>query len=268
MFIGAKVRISNVYAKNMMLMLVFWECKKNVIIALMNAIRSLSKALLHLVYPRVCAQCGWDLYEDEETLCLKCCLTLPKAAPTLYHPHLLQLFFGSCQWEMGILYLKMEKSGGVRQLIHDLKYHDRPEIGYYLGLKWGQFLLQYHPYLPWNAIVPVPMHPKKMRRRGYNQCDSIAAGFSNATGIPIFNGALIKSHHSESQTKKKRMARMNTNPFRVVNPTLLEGQHILLLDDVVTTGATLSCCYQALSEVNGLRCSAGALAYPIHNRLG
>ncbi len=249
-------------------MLGFEENKKSVIIVVMNAFGSLSKALLHLVYPRVCAQCGWDLYEDEEMLCLKCWMTLPKAAPTLCHPHLLQLFFGSCQWEMGILYLKMEKSGGVRQLIHDFKYHDSPEIGHYLGLKWGEFLLQYHPHLPWNGIVPVPMHPKKRRSRGYNQCDSIAAGFSSATGIPIIHHALIKSHHVDSQTKKGRVARMNINPFSVTNPALLEGKHILILDDVVTTGATLSCCFQALSKVSGLRCSAGALAYPIHNRLG
>lgn len=234
----------------------------------MNAIQLLGNAFVHMIYPRVCAQCGWDLYEDEQTLCLKCWLTLPKAAPSLRHPHILQLFFGRCNWEMGILFLKMEKSGGVRNLIHDLKYHDYPDIGHYLGEQWGQELLKCHGHLPWQGIVPVPMHHKKKRQRGYNQCDHIASGFSKATNIPVLSNALIKVHDAVSQTKKGRWERMGQNPFKIAEQEVLEGKHILLLDDVVTTGATLLLCYEALKEAKGIQCSVGALAYPIHNRLG
>jgi predicted amidophosphoribosyltransferase len=226
-------------------------------------------ALLHLIYPRICMQCGWDLFEDEQCLCLKCQLLLPTAAPTLYHPQLLQLFYGRCDWYHGILYLKMEKTGGVRDLIHALKYHDAPEVGQYLGERWGKYLLKFHPNLPWDIVIPVPMHPLKEKQRGYNQCDAIVEGFTNVTGLQSCRGALIRMHLKESQTNKGRWERNDThrNPFYVPDLSLLMGKRVLLLDDVVTTGATMEWCYQALKRVPGIQCSIGALAYPIHNRV-
>jgi ComF family protein len=232
-------------------------------------LRKNADALLHLIYPRVCMQCGWDLFEDEHCLCLKCQLSLPTVAPTLYHPQLLQLFYGRCEWQHGILFLKMEKTGGVRDLIHALKYHDAPEVGQYLGERWGRYLIKFHPRLPWDVVIPVPMHPKKEKQRGYNQCDAIVEGFIKSTGLEFWKGALIRTQWKESQTNKGRWERnaVHDNPFQVPDPSLLMGKRVLLLDDVVTTGATMEWCYQALKKVPNIQCSVGALAYPIHNRV-
>jgi ComF family protein len=232
-------------------------------------VRQNVEALVHLIYPRVCRQCGWDLFEDENCLCLKCQMTLPTTAPTLYHPQMLQLFYGRCNWEHGILYLKMEKTGGVRELIHALKYHDSPEVGEYLGERWGSYIRKVHPTLPWDVVIPVPMHPKKVKQRGYNQCDSIVQGFIKGSGLVGLNGVLVRTQWKESQTFKGRWERGANpiNPFAVMDENALKGKRVLLLDDVVTTGATLEWCYKALEKVPNIRCSVGALAYPVHNRV-
>jgi len=232
-------------------------------------IRQNVDAMVHMIYPKVCMQCGWDLFEDENCLCLKCQMTLPTAAPTLYHPQILQLFYGRCSWKHGILFLKMEKSGGVRDLIHALKYHDSPEVGEYLGERWGRYLRRVHAELPWDAVIPVPMHPKKEKQRGYNQCDSIVQGFVQGSGLPSLKGVLARTQWKESQTFKGRWERGSNqiNPFSVVDVDAIHGKRILLLDDVVTTGATLEWCYKALEKVPNVHCSVGALAYPVHNRV-
>jgi len=196
-------------------------------------------------------------------------MTLPTTAPTLYHPQILQLFYGRCNWEHGILYLKMEKTGGVRELIHALKYHDSPEVGEYLGERWGSYIRKVHPMLPWDVVIPVPMHPKKVKQRGYNQCDSIVQGFTKGSGLVGLNGVLVRTQWKESQTFKGRWERSANpiNPFAVVDENALKGKRVLLLDDVVTTGATLEWCFKALQQVPNIQCSVGALAYPVHNRV-
>ena len=229
----------------------------------------MGESLLHLVYPRNCVSCGWDLYAEEECLCLKCSLTLPISAPTLCHPQMLELFFGRCHWENGILFLKMEKTGTVRQLVHSLKYQNNPDVGVYLGKIWGAQLKRCHPELPWDLVVPVPMHPAKKKARGYNQCDAIAQGFSISTGIPVEYDVLERIILKESQTVKGRRERgmQNENPFSAKKPRKTMGKRVLIMDDVVTTGATLESCYRAIQEIHPIHCSVGALAYPIHNRV-
>jgi len=226
-------------------------------------------AVFRLVYPRNCAQCGWDLYHHEEGICMRCLHALPCTLIMLNHPHLRKVFFGRCAWEEQWFLLKMEKSGPVRDALHNLKYRHNVLVGKALGKWWAQKIDWAYGKPNWDVIITVPMTAQKKRLRGYNQCDSIAQPLSEYWGIPMEEGVLIKRKGSISQTMKSRVMRsaMEMNPFEVVDPRRLEGKHILILDDVLTTGATLENCYLALSQVKNVKLSMAALAIPVHNRL-
>ncbi|MEY2937744.1 MAG: hypothetical protein RL062_333 [Bacteroidota bacterium] len=228
-----------------------------------------AKSLLNLVYPKQCLYCQWDLLYQEEILCTHCRLRLPKVTFFHHHPSLKNIFFGRCDWQHGLLFLRMEKSGMVKSLLHDLKYRNHPELGTYLGKLWAKDCLLKMGDAPWDCIVPVPLHPKKQVKRGYNQCSVIAHGMSSILGIPVVENVLVRQEAGMSQTFQSRWGRNNkaSNPFAVRNEALLKGKRILVLDDVVTTGATLVYCYMALKEISGVQLSISAMAIPVHNRI-
>jgi len=235
----------------------------------MKRVQQYLLSLLRLIYPKNCALCGWDLYQNEEGLCMRCLHTLPKTKVMLNHPQMKRIFFGRCSWEEHWFFLKMEKSGPVRDALHELKYRNGQAVGKALGKDWAQKMERFYGIPSWDVIVTVPMTKEKKKKRGYNQCDCLAEPMSERWNIPIEEGVLIKKTGNVSQTLKSRMMRnaMTENPFEVVDPACWEGKHILLLDDVVTTGATLEQCYTALMQIKGVRLSMAALAIPVHNRL-
>lgn len=221
-----------------------------------------------MTFPKTCLSCGWDLYEGEEVLCYSCFYNLPRASSTLDHTYLERVFWGRCRWRHALGFLKMEKTGVVRELIHALKYKNQPEVGIYLGEKLGKEFAKVQAHLPWDCIVPVPLHPKKLISRGYNQCFKLALGLSKAWGIPIREDVLFRSIQSESQTKKNRLSRLDLqyNPFYASESLSIRGWRILIVDDVVTTGSTLEQCYRAL-ENRGAELSVATFALPVHNRI-
>ncbi len=226
-------------------------------------------ALFRLFYPRNCAQCGWDLYQNEDGLCMRCLNALPHSLVMRNHPQMRKIFFGRCSWEEQWIFLKMEKSGPVRDALHCLKYRHCPQVGIALGKWWALKIERQYGRPKWDAIITVPLTNEKKRKRGYNQCDCIAEPMSERWNIPLEKEIIIKRKGNKSQTLKSRIMRNSSleNPFEVLNPEKWEGKHILLLDDVVTTGATLEQCYQALSQIKNVRLSMAALAIPVHNRL-
>ncbi len=235
----------------------------------MNALVLYVKSLFRLVYPHHCLQCGWDLYHHEEGFCMRCLHELPHTRVMFDHPQLLKIFFGRCAWEEHWIFLKMEKTGPVRDALHQLKYRHSPEVGHALGLWWAKRIEVFYGQPKWDVMISVPLTEEKRRKRGYNQCDCIAMPMAERWGIPLEQSLLIRKTGNKSQTLKSRIMRSTggENPFLVPNPERWEGKHILLLDDVVTTGATLEQCYQALLQIKNVRLSMAALAIPVHNRL-
>lgn len=157
----------------------------------------------------------------------------------------------------------------MRELLHALKYKQHPEVGVVLAQLWAKNWHRNMQQCPWDCIVPVPLHPKKMRKRGYNQALEIAKGLSQEWQIPVVENWLVRTTQGKSQTFKNRWIRNNKldNPFDLVSMQCPSGNRVLLIDDVVTTGATLIQCCDVLQKAQGIQISLGALAMPVHNRI-
>ncbi|WP_278626519.1 ComF family protein [Parabacteroides gordonii] len=219
--------------------------------------------LLDLFFPKLCLLCNDPLMGGENHFCLKCLYNLPhtgfdylKENPTTH------LFTGKVMISHAAAFLHYERGGHVQQLIHELKYNDNKEIGFRLGrmagLDYRQAILSDLPDL----ILPVPLHPRKKKKRGYNQSEWIARGINSVLKLPIDTSSLCRIKQNETQTKKPVYDRwLNVQEiFTVANPQALEGKHILLIDDVITTGSTLGACAEALLTVPGVRVSVLAVA--------
>jgi ComF family protein len=225
---------------------------------------SLVNDFLKLFYPSNCAACGKSLFSQEVVICLKCQFELPV---TGFHQHVdnpvAEVFWGRVELKHASSYLFFNKGGKVQQLLHLMKYKRRHDIGHYLGKQFGASLKQNHLYDDIDCLVPVPLHPKKQKKRGYNQSLLIAEGISEGIEKPVIGNNLIKKIHTESQTKKSRYERWENvrEVFGVRHPELLEGRHVLLVDDVLTTGATLEACATVLMHVKEIRVSIATIAY-------
>ena len=223
----------------------------------------LLKSLINLLFPRVCAACGTLLLEGEDTVCTTCRFLLPK---TGYEQHsdnpLAQIFYGQMPFNAVMAEFFFSKTGKVQHLIHGLKYHHCRENGIFLGQEIGKSLLQATDYQGIEFIVPIPLHPKKEKIRGYNQSHIIAEGISEILNIPIAENCLVRRVFTDTQTKKSREDRWQNvkDIFEVKNPEKLKGKHVLLVDDVLTTGATLLSAGKALMQVEGIKISVATAA--------
>lgn len=219
--------------------------------------------LISIFYPRTCWACSRPLLGTEESLCVDCLLELPK---TNFHLHtdnpLQQVFMGRCNFEAATAYFYFQKGGRVQRLLHQLKYRNMPEIGLLLGEMIGEELGQ-HPFLQKVDIaLPVPLHPRKQLLRGYNQSAQIAEGLLKTTPLVLSKGNLVRVAHSQTQTRKGRFDRWRNveQIFAVERPQEFRFRHVLLIDDVVTTGATIEACYQQLRKIEGIEISLLAVA--------
>ena len=201
--------------------------------------------------------------QGEQHLCLGCLLELPRTHYEQEPNNLLMQHF--MEWPEVVratAYFYYYKEGKYSSLIHHLKYHDHPEVGTYLGRLAANELKQSDFFEDIDLIVPVPLSKKKFRKRGYNQCDYIARGISEITGIALCTDCMERVVDTDTQTQKGRMERWKNTEgiFRIANPEILQGKHILIVDDVSTTGATLHACIYALLTVPGVHVSAFALS--------
>lgn len=164
--------------------------------------------------------------------------------------------------ERATSFLFYTKGGDVRQLLYELKYHGNEEVGIVMGRTMASELLLTSFFEGIDLIVPVPLHRRKKRQRGYNQSECLAEGISLVTGIPVYVDALVRDRYTETQTRKGQYERWENvrNLFVCPSPGILEGKHVLLVDDVLTTGATIVSCADALHDIPGLRVSVLTLA--------
>ena len=219
---------------------------------------------ISLIFPKICFACGRSLYHGEECICTYCRYHLPK---TDYHldPEnpIAKLFWGRVSIHAATSYYSFSKGGKVQHLIHQMKYKGHKEIGNSIGKFLGAELKQSELFNSVNTIVPVPLHPDKLKKRGYNQSNFLAEGLSKSMFAEADLKSLRRVFYTESQTRKKRYARWQNveTVFEIADKKQLEGKHILLVDDVVTTGATLEACAQKILEIPGTKVSIATMAY-------
>lgn len=221
---------------------------------------------ISLLYPRLCLACGNSLFRHEVTLCTHCLFELPQ---TNFHKQtdtpLDKVFWGRVPiFRTAALYYFV-KGGKVQHLVHQLKYKGMREAGIYPGLLLGKELIKEKDFSDIDFIIPVPLHPKKLRKRGYNQSEMFADGISVSTGFTVNTEVFIRTVATETQTRKSRFARFENvkEIFKVTQPELLANKHILLVDDVITTGSTLESCANILLQVPGIKISIAAIAYAV-----
>lgn len=209
------------------------------------------RKLIDLLYPATCASCNQALQNTNAPVCLNCILNLPVIInSTTQHIKIMQKFDGKVNINDAKSYLLFEKGNVAQKLVHNLKYKNNKEIGIWLGKKFGEELLHSDNADKIDLIMPIPLHHTKQKQRGYNQAEVIAEGLSAVLEIPIVADGLIKTTNNTSQTKKDRFERyLNTTNLFVINDQLdLQNKHIYLIDDVLTTGATLEAAAQVLID--------------------
>ncbi|MBR2193386.1 MAG: ComF family protein [Bacteroidaceae bacterium] len=225
---------------------------------------SLYRNILDFFFPRTCAACGKRLAEDEASLCVPCIRGLNRVGYMGNDEHgaLERLFWGQLPIERTTSFFYY--SGENHQnILHNLKYFRRKEVGRDVGALFAEELLESGFFEGIDGIVALPLHKKKQQRRGYNQCDYIAKGISDVTGIPIIQGVVERVVNNDSQTHRNRIERKENveGIFRLKNADLVAGKHVLLVDDVLTTGSTLISCGKELAKAPGIRISICTLAY-------
>lgn len=231
------------------------------------ALSSVFKTLGDTFYPPACVHCDRVLLAGEEWLCLPCLGQLPKTRHAFQPKNpVASAFVGRVPLERAGAYLRFYKGGVVQSLMHQLKYRRQPEVGVFLGALAAEDWKDSGFFGGIDGLVPVPLHPKKRQKRGYNQAERIAAGISGVTGIPVWEQYLYRRTHSETQTLKGRFERWQNveRIFALRDSGPLRHQHLLLIDDVLTTGATLEGCLQTFLSVPDISLSVMTLAQARH----
>jgi len=210
---------------------------------------SLWHDFVDLIFPRCCAACDKELIGNEETICTLCRVTLPRIDESSALGEAVKHKFVNVHEVIEThSYLLFTKKGKVQKLLHALKYKKQPEVGSLLGFMFGQEMIENGTLPDADLIISVPLHKKKMKSRGYNQSDKLAEGFSAATQIPWSGSALERVKYTETQTGKTRNERWeNVRGVFMVNENVA-NKHVIIMDDVLTTGATLEACMEVLKE--------------------
>ena len=232
----------------------------------MNWLYDLWDDFFSLLFPRLCYACGNQLMGNESLICTECFVVIPR---TNYHfiedNPVAQLFWGRCLIEKAAAFSYYNKGSRIRKLIHNLKYNGIREIGYDLGRLYGLSLKTSGFINDIDIIIPVPLHPVKKRIRGFNQSETISMGIADATHLPVDLKSLARVLVSATQTKRSRYERWTNveGIFRVIDSKSIMGKHILLVDDVITTGSTIESCTNELLKIEGVKVSAVALAFAV-----
>lgn len=230
---------------------------------------SLKKYLIsfkELFYPQLCLICNEHALAANRQFCLECEGNLPE---TDFHfdtdNAMLEKFAGRIKIEMAGACFFFIKTGRIQQLMHALKYQSKTKVGIQIGIYYGNLLKQSSHFQTIDLIIPVPLHPRKEKQRGYNQSDTFAQGLASSMNIPWLKNGLIRTTYTETQTKKSVMERFDnvSNVFEVNRSKSLKNKHILLVDDIMTTGATLEACAVKLLEIENVKVSIVTIAFAI-----
>jgi ComF family protein len=220
----------------------------------------------HLFFPHICSGCGTDIINKETPLCLQCIHDLPV---TNFHSYagnpVEKIFWGRLPLVAASACHYFTKDSLLQHLLHQLKYRGNKEIGIFLGNMMGQALKQSPRFSDVEALVPLPLFASREKKRGYNQATIICEGIAEAMQVPVLNQAIMRLSATETQTQKNRIERWQNmeGRFFIKNAAAIANKHILLVDDVVTTGATLEACGQKLLTVKNSQLSIATLAFVV-----
>jgi ComF family protein len=195
-----------------------------------------------LLFPRLCAACFNTLESYENHICIKCHLKLPVISTHEAEQNKLdKKFWGKLTVKNTYSFLQFTKNGPVQNILHNLKYRNKPDLAEFMGAMFGNRLVSLNFHNEIDLIIAVPLHPLKLKRRGYNQADYIAKGISEKLNIEFDSKVIIRNRFTETQTKKSRFNRYSNmdGVFEILNESKIRGKRVALVDDVLTTGATL-----------------------------
>lgn len=224
------------------------------------------KGLLSLIYPKVCGGCGGYLVKGENEICTQCKYDLSR---TGYHKvrdnDAEKLFWNKVAVKYATAYCFFHKGGIAQRMLHNLKYKGAKMLGFEMGRLIGAEINGWH-IADVDYIVPVPLHPSKMKKRRYNQAEVIAEGISSVIGVPVDTSTLIRVRENTTQTHKNINERYKNslNLFGITESRVLEGKRVLLVDDVITTGATLEACAREVLKIDGVTVNCATFAIAAH----
>ena len=224
--------------------------------------------LLDFIAPRHCAVCGKRISGSQHVVCATCLLSLRISEYYSASPGnaLERTFWHKLPIERAAAFITYDHNDTQHQIVLDLKYHNQPRIGYHLGRLMSHQLKEKHFFDGIDTIVPIPIPFIRKMRRGYNQSEQLARGISRATGLPVCTRAIRRLPYKTSQTRLTAAERTENvrHTFRLRHADRLKGKHILLVDDVITTGSTIRACGHTLSQIPGIRISVLSLAVSRH----
>lgn len=221
-------------------------------------------SFFELFYPKLCKSCNSPLNTGEKIICTECRHKLPQTNFHLSADNQIEkIFYGRTKIEFASSFLFFNKNGLTQNLIHNLKYKGHQDIGVELGNWFGKVLNDNSKLQDVDYVVAVPLHRRKEKKRGYNQVDTFGRAFAEELGAEYSKNNLVRISQSETQTKKSRFARWKNveEIFNLNQPELFEGKHIVLIDDVITTGATLEACCHEVEKSKGVRISIATIAF-------
>ncbi len=218
--------------------------------------------MLNLLFPKICSACKSVLLKTERVLCTDCRHNLPLISHyKTGNETMKNIFYGKIPVEEATALIKFQKRGITQELLHNLKYKGQEEISYFFGKWLGEELAGTEKYKNIDIVIPVPLHKQKLRKRGYNQVEGFGKEIAKALDVPYLDDVLIKISKTKSQVFKQRFTRFQSEEvFTIQKEKLIENKHILLVDDIITTGATLENCALQLLKVNKVKLSFATIA--------
>jgi ComF family protein len=225
--------------------------------------REIKESILHFFFPHICAGCGSDILDDKNELCLRCIDSLPETHFELHRNNPVEKkFWGRLPVQSATAQFYFTRESLIQHLIHQFKYKGNAGLGLQLGKIMG-VSLKSSEHFHADALVPLPLFSHKEKRRGFNQSEILCKGIAEHLHIPVLKEVITRPRHTETQTHKGRIERWKNmeGKFVLTNAEAIEGKHILLVDDVITTGSTLESCGAELLKAANVRLSIACLSY-------